>query len=271
MVLPGGGSHHDSSCCSHLLGAPMVLSRAAIALLISVFWLPLLTLNGAERPPYIAESVWEAVSPFLLPDEHNLKSRLDELFSSPITGSKAELESRGFFRFGENHTSGIQVMAHKKLKQWLIKIYTEDHPESPHAWQKYVHRCIGARTADRSIKTRGYEKHFAVPKKYIYTLPYPSSGPFLLVVERLPVYNHSDNKKIWRSGVVSKKLLKEFYEVLNDAGLADCCMIDNAAWGTNHKINLIDTEHHHMWPPAYYKLTRYLPSKLQPYWQEIAH
>lgn len=235
------------------------------------------TLGAAPCPDHIEPEVWEKVSPYLLPENHPLKAKLDQLFKvagKRLIESQTTLEAAGFCHREKGNTSGIIVMSHRNLKNWLIKVYTEE--QAMPAWEKYVERCQGAEATRQAIKKYKFERYFAVPKKYIYVLqaePEPKEGAFkkdfILVAENMNIHRLSKNKKKWLQESHNKKLLKAFWIILTDVGLSDCWLINNAAWGANRKVNFIDTERFNIWPVKYSRFLPFLTPSGQEYWNSL--
>lgn len=115
--------------------------------------------------PYIDPFVWSFVQPYLLPENHPVKYKLDRLFTSArITLNGESLRLAGF----ENHIAGLYsgavVTRHPKVKGYYFKMFTDDSPQRVD-WQQWVTRIQGAQSVKNAIALKGYKKMFKVPEK----------------------------------------------------------------------------------------------------------
>lgn len=248
---------------------------------LTLFTAPLradLTYLCREAPAWVSEEVREAVEPFLLPEEHPLWPILDEIFlSNPfrITESVDSLRRAGFKETGTSHTQNFHVMKHKKLKGWLLKIYTDD-AEGETDWEHFVNRCKGAEIAALAIKTCKGEKYFKVPIKFIVPLPeHPDpiqnvrKKNFILIVENMRLLDSRKSHAIWASNKITSRFLNLFWRVVTLGGLADSFYIDNCAWSKDGRVAFVDTEQYHKWPIFYPKLFEQLSPLMKAHWRYL--
>lgn len=246
-----------------------------------IFFLSLLLLTslfGYQKPSDIPQEVWEQVTPYLIPENHKVKKTLDSLFlKTPfrILQSPEALTQAGFIPFGETHVSGIHVVSHNKISGCLIKLYL-DGQDDRIDWQRLLERCKGRDWAEKVIRQEKATSYFIVPEKWLYLIPEnspPSLSPnpkhFILIVEKLSILNHDQNRVKWKSDSVTPKLLDAFFRVITKGGFADQNMVDNAPFCKNGKIAFIDTEIHHRWPIDYNKFTHYLSKKNRVFWVHL--
>lgn len=229
------------------------------------------------KSPHIDDEAWASVTPYLLPEDHPIKSKLDSIFLRRRATSSFEtlLESH-FTWLKQRRLSNVIVARHSKLKGYIIKIYLDDQIGIDEKAQ-FIKRIRGAQAVREAINAFGYQDHFKVPEKWIYPLPdYPEALPhlqrknFILVVEDMDLVDPEKNAKMWRSNKsMTREKLKGIYDVLNYVGLFDSVYISNIPFTKDKKIAFIDTEHHSKWPVQFGKLTPHLNAGMRLYWNQI--
>lgn len=210
------------------------------------------------------------VEPYYLTDKE-LISTLDKMFTKErVLADYSSLERAGFSSYGEFHTSGIHVLKHKKLKNVLVKCFTDDFTLKTD-WIHFIHRIRGAQFIDAAITARGASRYMKVPRKWIYKIPdHAPQGPhhFILIVEDMKIYGRKKNRSKWKNKV-EYDFLHLFYHVINDAGAADCNFVDNVPFSEDGRVAFVDTEIYHMWPIKFTKMTHYLSPSCQQYWNHL--
>jgi hypothetical protein len=232
-------------------------------------------LIGHPQNPYIATTTWNQLKPHFLPEDHPIKQAMDEMFAPShgrIIKNTASIKKAGFTFIQCSGTKQPHVVAHNKLKGYLLKIHTDDQNKfKSNDSHRFYARIKGAELTAQCINQNNYQKFFTVPKKWIYPLPVKGQAPsklkqmknFILVVEDVHILSSEENAFYWKSPLVTKELLEALVHVVIDTGLDDSIKIDNIPFTKEGKIAFIDTEAHHIWPVYILKLKRSLTKKMQ--------
>ena len=192
-------------------------------LILSFFSLDAKDKNEAEQSATFLTCSSEVI-PYLLPDEHPIKDKLDVLFSrSRVLLCEQTMEDAGFLpskprKWDSNDCDKASAFSWFCLQAYLDKQrYYKDMPEY-HWW---IIRIIGAEKIRRVIEDRGFNHLFKVPRKWIYALPNapnPIEGyftkHFLLVEEDMEIFDDQTNEEMWQSDLVTIELLSSLYDVL---------------------------------------------------------
>ena len=233
--------------------------------------------EGYSPPKSVPKEVWEKVSPFFLPENHEAKAALDAIFSSSraILSIKS-MKQAGFIGPKPRKWTHVIVCTHPNLPGYVIKTYLDSQryfnqiPEYEH-WLK---RIRGVKLIEHQIAKHHWEKIFKTPKKWIYPLPENPSPPkefdrknFILIEEDMDLVDRQTNEDLWLSHLVTTTLLDNFYKLLEEVGLHDCAKPDNAPFSMDGRIAFIDTEDHYNWPVTYSKLTPFLSQEMKIYWK----
>jgi len=233
--------------------------------------------SAFDRPEHVSANIWKSISPHFIPESHPMKQKLDEIFSSKnriILNSKS-LQKAGFKNTKPGKWSGTVVATHKKLKGYLVKMYTDDQKDRID-WAKFIDRVKGAKSIQSAITKNGWEAIFKVPKKWIYPLPEnpaPPSGNsrknFVLLVEDMDLLPKNLNLRMWGSAFIKKTILNAIFLLLKGEGLKDSVYAFNLPFSRDKKIALVDTEYHHVWPVHYTSLLQYLSTSNREYWKQL--
>lgn len=228
------------------------------------------------RNPYITDEAWEQVTPYLLPEKHRLRKKLDQIFSaSRVTASQEAMLAAGFL-FTEKQGGHVTVAVHPELPGIVVKMYTDDNATTDE-WKYWVKRIKGMLLIKKGISDLGYKSYFTVPQKWIYPLPAEPSPPeeyiayrknFVLIAEDMNLLPWTENKLKWRYDT-DKKRLYALYQMQKTYGLNDSMRIHNIPWSSNGKIVFVDTETYMRFPVNYHPLLEFLCTALKPYWREI--
>lgn len=200
----------------------------------------------------IKEESWRTVYPYLLPDDFEIKGKLDEIFShGRVILNSSSLLKAGFTTSKTREFSRIVVTKHPELPGYVFKIYLDDesYKSNDVAQRYFLRRIKGALAVQKVIDENNLSDLFKVPKKWIYVLPDAikakkkySYKSFILVAEDMQIVSKDENKKAWKSSQVNKNTLIGLHIILKDAGLLDCTHIDNIPFSKDGKITFIDTE-----------------------------
>ncbi len=235
--------------------------------------------NDFEKNQYITSEAREDIRPYLLPEKHPMKSKLDKIFhSSRASFDDQSLTKAGFDIKFKQPRSFIRVVSHPSLPGYLLKIVTDvelrkknNKPE----WHWFVNRCKGVQKI-HDVLQKNKIKYFAAPKKWIYPLPlhpYPSKNAHsnsrkivVLLVEDMELTSKHENLSAWRK-VITKEHLDELYTIISRVG-GHSYRASNIPHTKNGKFAFIDTEYPKS-PPGYGDIMGYLSPKRQLYWERL--
>lgn len=228
-----------------------------------------------QKSSFVSDDSWSEVSPYLLPDNHPIRTQLDEIFQkSRIIADEKTLRKAGFDNLPKRKWDNIIVAWHSKLKGYLLKLYLDDQIGIDEKIA-FKTRMEGAEYIRHSIQTFGYQSLFKVPKKWMYPLPdqHPSNPGsqrknFILIEEDMNLASSGSNIKKWKQEITAEHL-KGLYHLLQSLGLKDSVYITNIPFAKDGKISFIDTEHHHKWPVNFAKLLESLSPDMQAYWNHL--
>lgn len=232
-----------------------------------------------QRHRYVSKDIWRRVAPYFLPEDHQIKAVLDDLFSkSRVIISIKSMKKAGFIEPKPRKWTHLIVTKHPKLPGYIFKVYLDAqyyHKEKSE-YEHWLERIQGASAIKKKIQKHHWEHFFKVPKKWIYPLPENPSPPkelmrknFILVEEDMDIYDKKTNDKKWGSSWVTKEKLDALYLLLEELGLHDCPKPDNIPFSKDGRISFVDTQTFEKWPVSYSKLTPYLSSKLKTYWKQL--
>lgn len=227
--------------------------------------------------PYVPLELWDYLQPYFLPENHPIRTKLDKIFKHErVILSKETFEAAGFSKVKMRAPTNIIIGKHPALKGFILKVYLDSQPPVVE-WANWMDRITGAEGIRSCIKRHSYQKHFKVPRKWIYPLPANPSPPddtvydrknFILVVEDMHILSYTENKEAYRKKM-TPELLNALYTILNEEGLLDSVYIDNTPFTEDGRIAFIDTEHHHKGPIIYEKLTGFFSPAMQQHWQRL--
>ncbi|WP_075883841.1 hypothetical protein [Candidatus Protochlamydia sp. W-9] len=240
--------------------------------------LPLIEIKAYQKSSYVPDQIWEHVRPYLLPENHPVKPKLDRMFSATrVILTPETFKKAGFKRYQQGRASRIMASPHPDLPHHFIKAFPDSDLVVRAEWHKFVHRIEGAKVIRNWITNNNLQATFSVPKKWIYPLPEYPSPPnssrymrknFILVAENMRILSHEKNEKAYKHRM-TRKLLDQIYQVFDDLGLYDSVYAFNVPFCKNGKLAFIDTEHHHRWPVPFQKLKKYFSNDMQNYWQQL--
>lgn len=226
--------------------------------------------------PYLDANMRMRILPYLLPQTHPLKPKLDAIFSQfRVTETDASIRSAGFqILFFQNY-SFIRVLKHALLPKYLLKVYPDYEmriKEGKEGWEWFVMRCEGACNVQRLIQRKNL-KYFLVPSKYIYPLPVEPAPklyaqtrkPVILVVKDMGLVGDQKSYQAWKNA--KEVHLKELFCILSH-GYSSTFLVNNMPYTIYNKWACIDTEH----PKRtfnYAKVKKYFSSDMQKYWDKL--
>lgn len=229
---------------------------------------------------YVPEIVWQQVEPYLMPENHPLKRRLDKMFSQKrILSSLQTLIAAGFTATkAQSHTKVI-VSKHNAMKGYIFKIYTDDYRSYYRDEPEYITwilRARGASLVRQEVERLGWQAYFKAPKKWIYALPpFPTAKPghlqknFILVEEEMDILPRDEVKKKWRDGTITADHLNKLFFLVTRLGLRGGCKYDNIPICKDGRLAFIDTQNNLRWPLPYERLFQVLQGDLRIQWQEL--
>lgn len=238
--------------------------------------------RGVKHNPsiYVSNEVWEQVQDYLMPDDHPMKEKLDQIFSnSRALADQESMVAAGFAPAQPMPRTKITVTRHSEIPGYVIKAYLDVTPRGGKNRPEHyflIKRVIGSRLIQKSIRDHNYEHLLKVPKKWIYLLPDEPSPPphylrkvCILVEDDMDIFDNKKNKKKWGSKQVTKELLKAFYTVITELTLSDSTKLPNCPFSRDGRVSLIDTQMFNTGYMKYDKLTRHLSPPMQTYWKEL--
>ncbi len=225
---------------------------------------------------FVTPDVWAFLEPYFLPNNHPIKHKLDRLFQKTRATQSLDLfEQAGFGRAEMRKPTNIVVGRHPAFKGYLFKVFLDTQPPLCD-WAYWLKRIEGARSIQACIQQHGFQ-HFRVPKKWIYPLPDEPSPPntshyhrknFILIVEDMDILPKKENLRAFKKKM-TPQLLQELYTILTEEGLIGSVYPKNIPFTHQGDLAFIDTEHHHIQPVPCHRLTRFLSSEMQHYWQSL--
>lgn len=224
----------------------------------------------------ISDEAWEAVKPYLLPENHRLKAKLDKIFMGSRALLNAQtLHAAGFRNVTPNKYSRCIVTTHSKLKGYVVKLFL-DSQVGLCDWKHFAARAYGASCIKEAIPRLGYQAIFKVPEKWIYMIPeHPAPPPglerknFILIAEDMRILPNDLNRSLWRSNRMDQKRLRAYYTIIKDQGLSDSVICFNVPFCEDGKNAFVDTEYNHCYPIDYIRVFRYLGPQGQALWRDI--
>lgn len=239
---------------------------------------PTLSKEPIERytpNPYVNSAIWYAIAPYLLPENHPIKAKLDKLFkSSRITLNSQTLKQAGFESTTPRSYSNCIVTTHPKFKGYIFKLYTDDQPFQME-WIIMLKRIAGAMATQACIERHGFQDTLVVPKKWLYPIPAEPSPPlnyfrknYILIAEDMEIVSRKKNFLFWKERM-TPELMNMLFIVFQEVGLFDSVHISNVPFTYDRKLAFIDTEHHSEWPVNFEKLMPYLSEEMQTYLRSL--
>lgn len=238
------------------------------------------------RSQQVLESVWEnpywepelftETSPLLvshgskyvLPDNHEIKSALDEIFYNPYVLDSAYTFQKAGFTVLHHQGTGMRVASHPLLPGYLIKTYLSSE-ERNDGIEWIFDRCKGANNIRKLIANEKL-RYFNVPDKWIYPLRHiDKRGMYtqtaVLVVTHMRLVSDDDSRKAWKNA--SRKQIKELYSILSH-GYASAYLPFNIPYTKEGKFTCIDTAY----PKRLVTLKKartYLSDEMKKYWDQL--
>jgi hypothetical protein len=227
----------------------------------------------------IPKKVKEQIAPFLLAENHPMKSKLDAIFiNTRATRSEKTFKKAGFeILCDTGKRSFIVVASHPKLPGYLVKAYYDTELRKKRhksSWYWLVKRCQGASQIEKIIKKKKF-KNFVVAKKWIYPLPEKSTPPHdkhhkrhhaILLVTDMHLEPQNVNLDMWYSKITTEHL-DELYTIISYAG-GSSYRPDNINYTRDKTFAFIDTEYPTS-HPDYRRIRKYLNPRMLKYWDKL--
>lgn len=235
-------------------------------------------LIGAEEREPPKEAI-HATKPFLIPENHPIKTRLDAFFHGKrYTFCEETLKDGGFSHYRPRDFTRLIVAKHPRFPGYVFKLYldVQQYYKSRPEWKQWISRVKGAKLIRQEIEKQGWQHLFKVPQKWIYRLPpvpKPEKGylpkHYILVEEDMDLVSDAKNKAIWNSDKITPDLLTKLHHLIDTLGLLDCAKIDNIPLSQDGRIAFIDTQTFHASTIAWDSLNDCLNSKNRDFWIEL--
>lgn len=228
------------------------------------------------RNPDVSEELWNALTPYFLPEHFPEKAALDYIFSQRrVLSSYKSMCKSGFLHLIPPNDK-IIVAKHPYLKGYLIKAYTDKMELCDWYWWKK--RIDGIHVIQEHIILYGYEGIMKAPRKWIYPLPpeprhmedAPYPKYFILVVEEMDILNPKKNRKAYRNQM-TPEILNAFYTMLINLKLIDSVYADNTPFCKDGRLAFVDSEHSLCTnrPVPITVVAQYLSPAMHAYWEHL--
>ncbi|MBA3722622.1 MAG: hypothetical protein H0W88_09505 [Parachlamydiaceae bacterium] len=228
---------------------------------------------------YLPKSILDKMSPYIISEDHPMKSRLDAIFTkNRVTQNEKAFSKAGFIPKGKpGLRSYVQVASHPKLPGYLVKVYFDNElREKQHkpSWKWLIQRCLGAEKIDEIINKKKL-KHFCVAKKCIYPLPKEPTPPLtgkytrhlaILLVTDMKLMSERINLQAWKEKITTKHL-DELYTIISYAK-GSSYRPDNINYTENEKFAFIDTEYPTK-GPDFDRIRKFLSHDMLKYWDKL--
>jgi hypothetical protein len=235
--------------------------------------LQLISYPNFYENPLLNEKMRKRISPYLLPQDHPIKEKLDAIFSqSRVTQNYKSFTDAGFAILSVGPKSYVIVARHPECPGYIFKLYF-DSEQRTHGgiahWVWLTRRCVGAKKIKATIKKHKL-KYFTVPDKWLYILPHfplsqePNPEPFILVETYFDL--HEDSARIWKTRVKHKHLY-ELYTIYK-SGYGSSEVVKNVPYTKKGKFAFVDTESPKR-KPYLKRVKKYLSKEMQEYWDYL--
>lgn len=236
--------------------------------------------QSSQKPSskFLSTEVWEIVANYMMPNNHPIKEKLDQIFSaSRVFCNLNSMQAAGYAPTTPQRNSQLIVTRHPAFKGFVFKAYldTQSYFQKEPEYLHWVKRVKGANSIRQSIKKHHYRHLFKVPKKWLYFLPDTPSPPkqclrklFVLVEEDMNICDKIENNKIWKSETVTKEFLNAFFTIITDVGLRDTSPA-NCTFSRDGRIAFVDTESCDRSPVKHEPVLRCLTKKMQKHWLNL--
>lgn len=231
--------------------------------------------DGYTQPDAISDELWNAISPYFVPEDSEEKTILDSIFMQKnVLQSRLNLIMGGFTVITKAKHK-ITVMRHPELPGYVLKAYLENSDEDEATW--WLKRIRGADAIRDKIEEYGYEGIMKVPHKMVYPLPhYPESDRgdypkyFILIADDMDILTYKETKNAYAK-VMDEKRLYAFYRIITDIKLQEAIYIFNAPFCKDGRIAFIDTELYLADTEfvSYEKLNDFLSNNMKRYWNSL--
>lgn len=235
--------------------------------------------NDFETNPYMSEEAREKIRPYLLPENHPAKEKLDKIFQKARASFDDDsLKKAGFDIKFKQPRSFIRVVSHPSLPGYLLKLVTDVELREKHGkpnWHWFVNRCKGVEKIHAVLRENKI-KYFEAPQKWIYPLPvfpYPKKKSIeskrklvVLLVDDMQLTTKHDNLAAWKKEI-SKKHLDELFIIISQVG-GHSYRAENIPQTKRGTFAFVDTEYPRS-PPSYGDIMKYLSPKRKLYWERL--
>lgn len=236
-----------------------------------------LVINSAEAGKKHHSVSSEFLAPYVIPQDHPIRTNLDELFtSSRVTFNLDTLKNAGFLKAVPRKSTKLIVTKNERFPGYVFKLFLDiqRHFNIPEH-SIWVDRINTANRLQVEISARGLESKFKVPKKWIYILPGRpkveagySAKHYILIAEDMDIVSDEENEALWKSDFVTHDLLDNLYILVRDLGLRSCTKPENLPFSRDGTIAFIDTQFMNR-SVDFQELTSFLSKENQLYWKSI--
>lgn len=231
-----------------------------------------------EQNSAIPYSIKKEMRPFIIGDNHPMKSRLDKIFfkSRAILDEESFIQA-GFVPISIRHCTHVYVSKHSLLPGYLVKAYLDTEKrkkKNQESWKWLVKRCQGARDIQKVIKKKKIV-HFTVARKWIYPFPSKPLPPddaehtrhfALLLVTDMDLVDPEYNLYAWQH-LITKEHLDELFFIISHAK-GSSYRPDNISYTKQGNFAFVDTEYPQK-GPDFKSIRPYLNPEMLAYWDDL--
>lgn len=191
------------------------------------------------------------ITPFLLPNNHPIKSQLDVIFSDcRVLLNMKTLRAAGFVTSGPRKFTKIVIATHPYFPDYIFKFFldAQRYENDVPLYDLLAKRVIGARLIQHEIHQNGWQDTFKVPQKWIYKLPAQPCCPkefvcknYILIAENMHILSDKENVAKWKSDQICYETLRRFFLLIKKLGLSDSKPLNNP-FAIDGRIAFVDTQ-----------------------------
>lgn len=256
--------------------------------MIRIIFFMIMALNAIDASAWLTEppeEVKELAAPYLMTDNHPIKSVLDRILSSSRATMDIKSLKRAGFQDIDLRKRGITFARHPDMPGYVFKLICD---YSLHSWNHYENSF---RKQDEYLEWIGrirkrneiasLIKHYQIdsmitPRKWLYAIP-TSQEPkqktsmikkfYILVADDLDIFSIFETIDHWKT-LPTEDLLRDYYLIIRDAKLCDLGP-PNQSFTKSGKLAFIDTKE---WPERLFNImapTRFLNNEMADFWKEL--
>lgn len=234
--------------------------------------------SSFKKNPLVASREYQTVRPWLMPENHPIRTKLDAIFSSSrATKDETSFLSSGFIIFKSQPRSFVRVARHPEFPGYVFKVYFDNElriKRNKPGWYWLAKRCEGAKRIAYIIR-KNKMKHFKVAQKWIYPLPLTPNPPKgseysakaeILIAEDMDIVSNVSSREAWINKM-TREHLDELFVIISYAR-GHSYRPDNIPLSRDGKFAFIDTEYPDD-PPNFREPQKYFSPEMVDYWKQL--